>query len=351
MFKYYLKKWKKKKFYLVLLPLVVILFFCFHKTKTNAAVDPKLVDSFTVKQQSLQQTVNFIGTIKSGQATVLFAKSKGILAHSIQAGTKVKKGTLIARIINLDVTRGYQFTQEGEELARLQYERFNQLLKAGITSKSAVEEKKTAWLEYRKKLAEVKNNYEDLNIYAPFDGVVGIFRVNEGAQVKDGESIVTLYDPEKLKVEFDLPLEIASKAKDHNPIYVQGKKYPLTQLQRILDEDTHMCPAYAEIECPQCIIGSTITVKFVVSERKNALVIPFEAVILQDGKPFVFSLKEKKAVLTPVQLGIREKSLIEISSGLNKGDTIIIHNLGSLYPDMPVQITESSQEQIKKSVA
>lgn len=352
MITYYLKKWHKTKLlYLFMLSLAVILFFCFHKSQINPAINPKLVDFFTVKKQSIQQTVNFIGTIKSGQATVLFSKSKGILAHSIKAGTKVKKGTLIARIINSDVDRGYQLTQEGEEIARLQFDRFNQLLKTGTVSKSAVEEKKTAWLEYRKKLAEVKNNFEDLNIYAPFEGVVGIFKVNEGAQVRDGESIVTLYDPEKLIVEFDLPLDIASKAKEHNLIYVQGNPYPLTQLQRILDEDTHMCPAYAEIECPQCIIGSTVAVKFVVSERKNVLVVPFETVILQDGKPFVFGLKDKKAVLTPVQLGIREKSLIEISSGLKEGDTIIIHNLGSLYPEMPVQVAEVSQENDKKSAA
>lgn len=345
-----LKKWYKKKWlYLFLLPLVIILYFYFHKSPLNPSIDPKLVDTFLVKKQKIQQTVNFIGTIKSGQSTVLFAKSNGILAHSIKAGTKIKKGTLIAHIINPETTGGYQFTQEGEEIARLQYERFNQLLKSGTVSKSSVEEKKTAWLEYRKRLAEVKNNYEDLNIYAPFSGIVGIFKVNEGAQVREGEPIVTLYDPEQLKVEFDLPLDIASQAKDQNRIYVFEKEYPLTQLQRILDEDTHMCPAFAEIVCPQCIIGSSVNVTFVVNEKQKTLVIPFNAIILQDGKPFVYRFKDKKALLTAVQPGIREKSLIEITSGLQEGDKIIVHNLGSLYPEMPVQSVDDSPETAQKS--
>lgn len=304
--------------------------------------DIKVVEVEHAQLKNIQQTAEFIGTIKSEQATVLIAKSGGILDRFVSSGQWVKKGDLIAKIENQDLERNYKLSQEMEQIAKLQYDRYNQLHKTGVTSKNALEEKKTVWMEYQKKLSDAKIAMDENSIYAPFNGIVGIFKIREGSQVQAGDTLVTMYDPSSTIVEFDVPMSIINLIKDGNPVFINDRQYPLTYIQKMLDEETHMSPAIVRIECNNCIIGSTIDVSLVVRQKQNVIVIPFEALFLSNGKTFVYTVKDNKATLTPVELGLREKESIEITSGLNKNDAVIIRGQARLYPGVAVKLASAT---------
>ena len=114
----------------------------------------------------------------------------------------------------------------------------------------------------------------------------------------------------------------------------------------MLDDETHMCPAYVQINCDNCIVGSNVDVELVTSEKQAVIVIPFESIFLRNGNSFVYLVKDSKADLTSVEPGIREKEQVEITSGLIKGDIVIIKGQARLYPDIPVKI--SQEKQVKK---
>lgn len=295
--------------------------------------EEKTVEAIAVKKSRIRQTANFIGTIKSSQQTTLVAKTKGILNIQAKPGQFMQKGELIAKIDNKDIEHNYEILKEAEEVARLQFDRSTALHKSGVLSKHAVEEKKSALLEYRKKLSDAKISLEELKIHAPFDGVVGLFKFREGSQVNSGDMIVAFYNPHSLIVDFDVPLSVAKQVEDGRPVFINGKKYKLTHIQKMLDEETHMCPAYVEIKCSDCIVGTTVDVRLVVKEVQSVIVIPYEAVFLREGSPFVYVVKENKAVLTPVELGIREKKSIAIVSGLEEGEQLIAKRPDRLYPE------------------
>jgi membrane fusion protein (multidrug efflux system) len=106
----------------------------------------------------------------------------------------------------------------------------------------------------------------------------------------------------------------------------------------MLDEETHMCPAYVTIECQDCIIGQTVPIDVAIAEHRSVLVIPYEAVFLRDGKSVVYIMKENKATLQPVTLGLREKERIEVQRGLKSGDQVIVRGQTRLYPGAPVVV-------------
>ena len=85
---------------------------------------------------------------------------------------------------------------------------------------------------------------------------MGLFKFREGSQVNKEDIIVQFYDPKSLIVEFDVPLSVAKKVENGGQIFVNGKEYRLTYIQKMLDEETHMCPAYAEIDCSNCVCPS-----------------------------------------------------------------------------------------------
>jgi membrane fusion protein (multidrug efflux system) len=304
----------------------------------------KVVEVQIAQLRPIQQTARFIGTIRSEQATTLVAKSNGILDRFVTSGQHVKKGDLIAKIDNNDIERNYKLSQEMEQISKLQYDRFNQLQKTGVISQSTLEEKKGILIESQKKVTDAKMAIDEINVYAPFDGIVGIFKIREGSQVQAGDTLVSFYDPSKTIVEFDVPLSVMSTVNDGDTVFIEGKQYPLTYIQKMLDEETHMSPAYVNIECNNCIIGSTVDVNLVVKEKKSAIIIPNEAVFLRNGKPFVYIVKDGKATLTPVEPGIREKEWIEITSGLQQNDQVIISGQARLYPEAPVKITQENSK-------
>lgn len=335
---------RKAKWILAVLSVTLIGYYGYIKSASDRfAQGEKVVEVHTVKRDTLRETTDVIGTIRSSKQTLLTAKSKGILATSARSGEHVKKGELLACIDNQDVEQNYRILKETEEIARIQYERLHSLLKSGVMSKSGVEEKKALLLEAQKKLSDAKIAIEELKIYAPFDGMLGFFIHGDGSQVSVGDAIVPFYDPHSLLVEFDLPLTIAKQVQNNSPVVINQTPYRLTHIQKMLDEDTHMCPAYVDIECPNCIIGTTTDVTLTLNEKPDVIVIPFEAVFLRDGNPFVYVVKKNRSVLTPVTLGLRDKTQIEITSGLQEGDQLIVYGHARLYPDAPVKISLNNE--------
>ncbi len=345
-------KYKKTSIFIVLVILISISYILYHAIRSNIMPpqNAKVVEVEIAKLQTIQQTARFIGTLRSEQSTTLVAKSKGILDRFVNSGQHVKKGELIAQIDNKDIERNFKLSQDMEHIAKLQYDRFSQLQKTGVISQNALEEKKGTLIDSQKKLTDAKIAMDEIKIYAPFDGIVGIFKIREGSQVQEGDVLVSFYDPSSTIVEFDVPLSIMNVIHDGSTVFIDKKPYPLTYIQKMLDEETHMSPAYVNIDCNNCIIGSTIDVNLVVRDKNSVIVVPFEAVFLREGKTFVYIVKDDKASLTPVELGIREKELVEITSGLQKNDVVIVRGQARLYPGVPVIIDKenSKNNQAKK---
>lgn len=316
---------------------IAIYYLLTSSNKANFQME-KVVEVEIVKPSSIRQQVDVIGTIKASKKAILTASSKGVLEILSNSGQIVKKGDLIAKIVNDDVEKNYLISKEAAEIAQTQFDRINSLLQSGVVSKSSVDEKRTTLLDTQKRLSDAKIALELLKMHAPFDGTVGFFKFRDGAEVKAGDTIVTFYDPEFLIVEFDLPPSIAQQLGDGAPVFIRNQEYKLTHVQKMLDEETHMCPAYAEIHCQDCIIGTSVDVSVVAQSKDNVIVIPFEAIFLKNSKPFVYTVKDNKAALTPIELGIRDKQLIEIKSGLKEGDQLIVQGHLRLYPNASVKI-------------
>lgn len=292
----------------------------------------------TIKKQRLQQTIHLLGTIHPKHTTVLIAKEAGMLDSLIPTGQKVKKGTLIAKIDNPDLEKNLLLSLSAVELAKSQYERINPLVKSGYVSTKEAEEKKQAWIDAQKELSKTKIELDNLRFYAPFDGIIGAYKKREGSQVNAGEPIVSIYDPSSLVVDFDIPCSNLTTLNEGQPVYVMEKQYSLSHLQKMLDEETHMCPADVDIQCEECLIGATTNVELVVAEKNDTIVIPFQALFLRDSKPFVYIVKKGKVVLVSVKTGLQQQDKIEIVEGLNAGQQLVIKGQERLYPEMAVDI-------------
>lgn len=338
-------KWRLNYYWritVLILVFISILFFIskklFHVKSASESTPNKLVEVEPIKKQRLQQTIHLLGTIHPKHTTVLIAKEAGMLDSLIPTGQKVKKGTLIAKIDNPDLEKNLLLSLSAVELAKSQYERINPLVQSGYVSTKEVEEKKQAWIDAQKELSKTKIELDNLRFYAPFDGIIGAYKKREGSQVNAGELIVSIYDPSSLVVDFDIPCSNLTTLNEGQPVYVMEKQYSLSHLQKMLDEETHMCPADVDIQCEECLIGATTNIELVVAEKNDTIVIPLQALFLRNSKPFVYIVKKGKVVLVSVKTGLQQQDKIEIVEGLNAGQQLVIKGQERLYPEMAVDI-------------
>ncbi|KTD39985.1 efflux RND transporter periplasmic adaptor subunit [Legionella parisiensis] len=322
----------------ILFTVLSIYYLFYYHAQTSPPPAPKIVETVTVAPTTIEKTIRLIGTIRPKHATVLVAKGSGMLDTLISSGQTVEKGDLIAKIINPDIERSYKLSKETEQLENTQYQRFKNLQKPGFVSTREVEEKKRIWIDSQKEKARTKIELKNMRFYAPFDGIIGAFKIKEGAQVTEGAPVVTIYDPNSLTVEIDIPCTNNHSIKENQPIYILNKLYHLTHVQKMIDDETHMCPADVDIQCTDCLVGASVSGRLVVNKKTGVLVIPTQALFLKQGKTHVYKVVNKKIELVPVKTGIQEKDQVEIISGLKSGENIVSKSPERLYPGLEVSI-------------
>lgn len=326
-----------------LIVLALLSYHFFFTSLGDAPQDIKVVEVEKLSLKDISQTVQLIGTIKAKNATILTAQSEGAFESIAPAGKKLSKNEIIAKIDNQEIERNYNLSLDAKIIAEEQYERAKPLLKSGTYSKNELEELKNQLISAQKTLADDKNSLNKLVFYAPFDGIVGNYKVKEGQHLNLGDQIVSFVNPDILTVDFDIPVSILPDINNGQKLSILEKDYQLNYVQKMLDEDKHMSPASIDIDCSNCIIGSNITVNLNVIDKKQVIVIPFDAVFLKNGKTCVYTVENNKTHLKPVELGIRNKELVEITSGLMVGEEVITHGTGRLWPDLDVKIHKENE--------
>lgn len=338
--------YEKKKLAVASLILIVGGLYFILNSSQNAEPILKVVEVITAKPQNIEQTVRLIGTIRAKYSTMLTAKVTGVLEILKQSGETVTKDTLIAHIRNPDIEKRYEFALSSVHIAKEQYERAITLMKKGATSKQAVEEKQSAFLEAEKNLATAKIELDKIKFYAPFNGTIGIYKERDGTEIKSGTVLLSFYDPTLLIVEVDIPAPLLASVNIGQKVVIDGKRYRLTQIQKMLDEATHMAPAVIDIAGVGHIIGAPIDVELTVCEKNNVIVLPDETVFLEQGKPHVYVIKDSKTVLTPVKLGLRAREKVEITKGVKSGDRLVSQGQGRLSHDLMIKVHNPKLEKV-----
>ena len=240
---------RKKKIVIAITAIICVVSALYFFVGASRNVEPILivVEVVTAAPQSIEQTVRLIGTVRAKRATILMAKATGVLEILKQSGENVTKGTLIARIINPDLEKRYEFAVSTARIAKEQYDRTLILMKTGATSKQTSEEKQSALLEAERNLATAKIELDKLRFYAPFDGIIGAYKERDGTEIKNEVPLLSFYDPVALFVDFDVPATLLASVNVGQKVVVDGKSYALTQVQKMLDPLTHMAPATVDI--------------------------------------------------------------------------------------------------------
>lgn len=148
----------------------------------------------------------YTGVVEAEEYSKLAFKLSGpLIAMNVDAGQKVKKGTIIAAVDPLDYNLQMEANKAAYITAKSQMERNKKLLAMQAISKQDYEIAEANFVKAKSAYETSQNMLEDTKLKAPFDGFVEAKYVENYQKVQTGESIIKLVNPEKLEVNFILP--------------------------------------------------------------------------------------------------------------------------------------------------
>jgi len=221
--------------------------------------------------------------------------------------------------------------QDARDDAHLVYEHSNESAK--LHQESLNFELKTMRLDIgRQKLAvaELARRVDALTVKSPVKGVVGSLAVNQKAAVNENAALLTVVDLSALEVEFRVAESYAADlAPDMRAeIDYAGRKYPgvITNISpEVQQSEVRGRVRFADNLPPGVRQNQRVNVRLVLDQRENALKVERGAFV--GAGSFAYVVEGDMAQRRPIEFGVMSTGEVEILSGLNEGETIVVSSV------------------------
>lgn len=319
--------------------------------KPGGPAETLTVTTFIAQPGQLIETVNSTGTLRAEESVELQAEISGkVTAINFKEGSRVRRGELLVKLNDAEVQANLSGATYRQDLAILREQRFAKLLKQGVARQ---EEYDTALNDVNIQKAQADLVHAQLaktEIRAPFDGIVGLRYVSEGALINAATRVATLQRLDTLKIDFSVPEKYATRIRPGAPISftVAGTDKPFKGSIYAFDPriDTVTRTVIIRATCPntdaKLLPGAFATITLVLQQMENAILIPSVAIVPEMNERSVFVVNaEGKAERRIVETGTRLETAVHVVSGLNAGDVVITSGLQQVRAGQRVRIADT----------
>ena len=333
----------------------------FLKDFLNPPIEVQLTTATLTSPAQANAILTASGYVVARRKAAVASKGTGTLVFlGVEEGDAVKKGQVIARLDDSDVTATLQRAQENLRVAeadlndaKQSLERQRILLERDMVARAEYD---IAEARYKRVVAgidaakfgvkEAQVGVDNMRIVAPFDGTVLKKNADVGEIVaplagaaSSKAAVVTIADMSSLEVEADVSEANITRVVPEQGCEIRLDAYPD---RRYLGYVTKIVPTADRAKATVLVkikfkdydnrvlpeMGAKITFLAPGSDQsavqaKPVLAVPAAAVASRNTGPVVFQVKEDRAAEIPVVLGERIGNLVEIKEGLKEGDKVI----------------------------
>ncbi len=302
----------------------------------NANKPPAKVEAFIVTAKTLSQDIEMPGSLIPAEETELHPEVSGrVTGIYFNEGSNVGQGSLLVKLYDGDLQAQLNKLRVQLKVAQETLLRYESLLKINGVSQQEYEIYKLSVNNIQADMSITQTNIGRTMLRAPFSGRLGLRNISIGAYITPATVISTLRKVSQLKLEFTVPEKYGSGMKPGNPVeFTIDNNEEIYSARIIATEnniaaDTRSLRVRATVTKPDAklIAGSFVKVKIELGQNDAALMIPSQAVIPKARNKEVIVYRSGIANMEKVTTGIRDSSMVEITSGLKAGDTVLITGL------------------------
>jgi len=257
------------------------------------------------------------------------------------AGASVKEGTPLVQLYDAPDQGDLASFKAQATVAQLSLDRAKQLAARQFGPQATVDQAQSAFDQASAGIAKSQAIISQKLVRAPFDGELGVRKVEVGQYLTAGTQIVSLTDLSVLYANFTVTEKDSAQLKVGQTVRVVVDAYPgrnfegkITTIEPQIATDTRNIRVQATIDNPERILkpGMFTTTTVVLPEKQPVVTIPETAVDYTLYGDSVYLLTEKKeeacktsltVVRTFVQAGKRIEGRAEILKGLKPGDRVV----------------------------
>src|SRR5574343_101951 len=317
--------------------------------------------------------VDGLGTVTARREVVIRTRLDGQLDKVLfQEGQMVKAGDLIAvvdpRVYEAKVMQAKGKLEQDEALLRdhrIKLKRYQTLYKQDsiarqdLDSQSALVQQFEGAVEADKgALEDAKTQLSYTQITAPFDGRLGLRKVDAGTIVKtrDANGIVTLTQVQPIDVLFTIPSDQLPKilarfnAGDTMPVSAYDRNFRniiaagvLKSIDNVIDATTGMVKLKAEFTNDDNVLfpNQFVNARLLVEERDKAIIAPSNAILRGSQGTYVYVVAADNTVAArTVKVGGTQAAQTEVLEGLTPGDSVVVDGFDKLKPGAKVSVVQ-----------
>lgn len=376
------------------------------QAKKSDAKDVLAVQTVTVEKIELRRSVEAVGTLAAhDQATVSAEVAGRVAKMAVDMGDKVREG---APLVLLDGERmryraneqqaALQQTRaklgaQGDQLppagqtpdvlsaaakraqAQQSFDRAKALAEKNLISRQDLEAAQTnlqtavaaheaaiaAERELRAEMVakqatldSATRDLKDTTIRAPFDGVVAERMVSEGQYVDTQAPVIRLVRLDPLRLTADVPEKFAPSVRVGQPIELTTDAFPdkpvtgtITRISPDVNLKSRAFAIEADVRNEDGALkpGTFARLKIATNKVDHAIVVPATAIQTRYGTSVAFIVKDGKLKASEVKLGDRLGPRVEITEGLEPGQTIVADDVDGLTAGVAVRPSTAEDEE------
>ena len=287
------------------------------------------------------------GTLEAEREVDIVARTGGpLVALNTEEGVQVKAGEILAQIDELEARAQVEIARVALQDAEIVYNRAKASLENAVVSQEVYD---TALSALESAKAQLSGNEIQLGytrITAPFDGLIIQRAVKFGETVTAGQQLFRISDFDPLLCVIGVPERDLARLSVGQPAILQVEAFPGEQFQGrvlrispVVDAATGTIRVTLEVNRQGRLSpGMFAGVRLVTDVRPDALIMPKRALSLESLADSVFVVEEGVAYRRNITLGYEEDDRVEVTSGLDRGDRVIVVGQDGLTDATPVQI-------------
>ncbi len=356
------------------------------KAASDSKAQPRQVRTVKVIESPVGQTVTVNGTLAAFDQATISVKVPGRLQTiGVDLGSVVRKGQAIAQLEQSDYKLRVQQAEAGLAQARARLglspdgaddrvaaeqtgtvrqakavlddakskrDRAAKLVQQGVVPRAEFDsvdsEYKVALSRYQDALEEIRNRQgllaqrrselalaqqqlADTTVYAPMTGVVQEKKSSVGEYLAAGAPVVSLVRIDPLRLRVEVPEREARNIRNGQSVRVTVEGDPqvylgfIKRLSPTISEQNRVLAVEADVaNNGKLKPGAFVHAEIVTDQTTTAVTVPANAIVTFAGIEKVIAVENGKAVEKSVTTGRRGPDWVEIKSGVNVGQTVVV---------------------------
>jgi RND family efflux transporter MFP subunit len=338
--------------------ILVLLASCNSQSQSTPNEIESPVSVQELKKGSISKLINTTATAQANYNVELNSGMSGMYklqrnprtGKPYKLGDAVKKGALIVRLEDKEYENGIALESKklSLEIAEQEQSKQTALYEKGGVTLSEMRNTEVRVINARYDLENANLSLEKMNITAPFDGViVSLPHYTTDGRVEQGRPMVGIMDYARMYMEMNLPESTIEYVKENQPVFITHYTLPEDTLHGIISE---LSPAIsAETRTFKGVIlihnqglklrpGMFVKADVVVDKVDSVIIIPKNVVLSNRDRKYVYVVEKNTAIRRNVKTGIEDEEYVQVTSGLQEKDNLVIRGYETLREGSRVKV-------------